>query len=105
MYLIAHRLMKVHVADLAVAVHIKLIEYILELLLGEVEPPVLQVEPQLILSNRRIPLLIHVAKGLADGFPLKLDFVYYSLFQSTVHQLLSGLLFALVGDLLVFGLP
>jgi hypothetical protein len=93
-YLVPHGLMKVHVADLAVTVHIKLVEYVLELLLGEVESPVLQVEPQLVLCDRRIPLLIHVTEGLADGFPLKLDFIYYRLLQGTVHQLLSRLFFA-----------
>jgi hypothetical protein len=103
-YLVADRLMKVHVADLAVAVHIELVEDVLELLLSQVQAPVLQVEPQLVLRDRRVLLLVHVAEGLADGLPLKLDFVDNRLFQGAVHQLLGRLCFAFVSYYLVFGL-
>ena len=103
--LVPHGLMKVHVADLAIAIHIKLFEDVLELFFSKVQPPILQIESQLIFGNRRIPLFVHVAKGLADSFPLKLDFVYYRLFQCAIHQIFCSLLFAPVLNFLILTLP
>lgn len=57
-----------------------------------------EVEPELILSNRVVSLLIDVRESLPDRLPLSLDLLDDGLLERQVHQLLGGLI-------LVFLLP
>ena len=65
--------MKVRVVNFTVLINIELVEYELELLLSQLQPPVREVEPELILSNCIISLLIDVRERLPDRLPLSLD--------------------------------
>ena len=93
MYLVTNRLVKVGVINFTVLINIELVEYEHELLLSQVQPPVREVEPELVLSNRIISLLIDVRECLPDRLPLSLDLLNDGLLECHVHQLLGGLVF------------
>ena len=110
MYFVPDRLVKVRVVDFTVLINIELVEYELELLLSQLQAPVREVEPELILSNSIISLLIDVRERLPDRLPLSLDLLNDGLLEDHVHQLLGGLIFVfllpfrLVADLVLLEL-
>ena len=97
-YLVPDRLVKVRIVYFTVLIDVELVEYELELFLSQLQPPVREVEPELILSNRIVSLFIDVRERLPDRLPLSLDLVDNGLLECQVHQLLRGLV-------LVFLLP
>ena len=110
MYFVSDRLVKVRVVDFTVLIHIELVENELELFLSQLQPPVSEIEPELILSNRIISLLVDVRERLPDRLPLSLDLLNDGLLEDHVHQLLGGLVlvfllpFRLVADLVLLEL-
>jgi len=93
MNLVSDRLMKVIIVDFAVLIHIKLIEYKLELLFSQVQSPMCEVEPEFILSNSIISLFVDVRESFSYSLPLSLYLFNDCLFKSHIHQLFRGLFF------------
>jgi len=86
-----HSQLEVLVGDLPILVQVELVEQVLELLVGEVQPPMLEVEPELFRQNGACLLHVEVHEGLPEGLPLELDLVQDSLLQDAlVPQLVLG---------------